>query len=176
VIATTGGLGRFGARPANAVDPELVQQMIALRSSVFGDFAARRPLFASPTVASGSARCALSTPAIGRVHARPPRRSGSWSRPPRPENLPAADFSADSHDGISALIDRGSGDVGDLGAGRHRRLDHRFPAFGLRPPPACRARRASRVICFCRPRHPFPAAARRRGSPRGDHQRRRRPR
>ena len=33
------------------------------------------------------------------------------------------------HDGVGAFVDRG-GDVGDLGAGRHRALDHRFQHLG----------------------------------------------
>ena len=60
VIATTGGFGRSRAT-RSAVDPELVQQMIADRSSVSAICRAASAM-ASPTVGSGSARCALSTP------------------------------------------------------------------------------------------------------------------
>ena len=60
VIATTGGLGRSRAT-RSAVDPELVQQMIAERSSVSAICRAASAI-ASPTVGSGSARCALTTP------------------------------------------------------------------------------------------------------------------
>ena len=43
-------------------------------------------------------------------------------------NLPAAEFRR-QHDGVGAFVD-GGGDVGDFGAGRHRRLDHRFQHLG----------------------------------------------
>ena len=60
VIATTGGFGRSRAT-RSAVDPELVQQMIAERSRVSAICLAASAI-ASPTVGSGSARCALSAP------------------------------------------------------------------------------------------------------------------
>jgi hypothetical protein len=60
VIATTGTFGRSRATRI-AVEPEDVQQMIADRSSVSAICRAASAI-ASPTVGSGSARCALSTP------------------------------------------------------------------------------------------------------------------
>ena len=65
VIATTGGFGRSRAT-RSAVDPELVQQMIADRSSVSAIWRAASAI-ASPAVGSGSARCADEYAAIGRI-------------------------------------------------------------------------------------------------------------
>ena len=59
MIATTGGFGRSRATRI-AVEPELVQQMIADRSSVSAICRAASAM-ASPTVVSGSGRCAVST-------------------------------------------------------------------------------------------------------------------
>ena len=59
VIATTGGFGRSRATRMRG-GPELVQQMIADRSSVSAICRAASAI-ASPAVASGSARCELIT-------------------------------------------------------------------------------------------------------------------
>ena len=59
VIATTGGFGRSRATRI-AVEPELVQQMMAESSSVSAICRAASAM-ASPTVASGSGRCAVNT-------------------------------------------------------------------------------------------------------------------
>ena len=122
VIATIGGCGRSRAT-RSAVAPERGPGDDRVEIERLGDICRAAAAMASAPVASGSARCAsrcrgdrsVALDLLGdAVHGRD-----------RLDRILAGGAFGRQHDGVGAFEDRG-GDVGDFGAGRHRRLDHRF--------------------------------------------------
>ena len=135
------------ARRAAPVEPEAVQQTIAARSSVSAIWRAAAAIASAP-VASGSVRCACDDGAVDRV-ALDLLGDAVHGRDRLDRILPGRRFRR-QHDRVGALED-GGGDVGHLGAGRHRSWRSSIPASASRPRPACRRARPARVICFCMP-------------------------
>jgi len=139
-----------------AVEPELVQQMIADNSSV-SSRSCRRGICDGVRRRSvpGSGRLLPSaTEAIGRIAPPLPSPIAVHGRDRLDRKFAGGRFRR-QHDGVRPpFIDRG-GDIGDFGARRHRRT-WIIDCQHLRgdPPPALPARRAIRVICFLQARPP----------------------